>query len=152
LKTISIEIYILLVIMAKFKEFKLYNIYFPNGAGSDDGLETKFQFYERFLDTMEEESDENVVICGDFNVAHKENDLPNPNVACRSAGFLPEERAFLDRLVDMGFVDSFREFNNDPENYSWWSYGHKCRENNIGMRLDYFFVSENLKGNVVDAR
>lgn len=140
------------VLMAKFKEFKLYNIYFPSGAGSDDGLETKFQFYERFLDTMEAESDDNVVICGDLNIAHQENDLPNPKIACRSAGFLPEERAFLDRLVDLGFVDSFREFNTEPENYSWWSYGHNCREKNVGMRLDYFFVSKNLKENITNAK
>ena len=140
------------VLMANFNDFKLYNIYFPSGAGSTDGLENKFEFYERFLGTLEDESDEDVVICGDFNVAHEEVDLPNPKQACRSAGFLPEERAYLDRLVDLGFVDSFRKFNPEPGNYSWWSYGRSCREKNIGMRLDYFFVSKSLEDNVTGAK
>lgn len=140
------------VLMAKFNDFKLYNIYFPAGTGSDGELENKFQFYERFLDTIEDESHENIVIGGDFNIAHHEVDLPNPKRACKSPGFLPEERAFLNRLVDLGFVDSFREFNTYPGNYSWWSYGRNCREKNIGIRLDYFFVSKSLKNNITNSR
>ena len=140
------------VLIADYNDFKLYNIYFPAGTGSKEELENKFQFYERFLKTIEKESEENIIISGDFNIAHQELDLPNPKRACRSAGFLPEERAYLNRLVDLGFVDSFREFNNDPGNYTWWSYGRKCRENNIGMRLDYFFVSDSLKNNITNAR
>jgi exodeoxyribonuclease-3 len=136
------------VLIADYSDFKLYNIYFPSGAGSDEGLVSKLQFYDRFLETIEKESNENIIICGDFNVAHQEIDLPNPRSACKKAGFLPEEREYLNRLVELGFVDSFREFNKEPEQYSWWSYGRKCREKNIGMRLDYFFVSDGIKKNI----
>ena len=140
------------VLMADYKDFKLYNIYFPSGAGSDDGLTNKLQFYDRFIRTIAKESQENIIICGDFNIAHHELDLPNPKVACKNAGFLPEERKYLNRLTELGFVDSFREFNSDPDNYTWWSYGRNCREKNIGMRLDYFFVSERLKENINGAK
>jgi exodeoxyribonuclease-3 len=139
------------VLQAQYDDFKIYNIYFPTGTGSAEKLENKFNFFNRFLKTMEKESSENIIICGDFNIAHHEIDLPNPHIACKSPGFLPEERAFLDKLLELGFVDSFREFNGQPHNYTWWSYGHKCRENNIGMRLDYFFVSQNLKNNIKNA-
>ena len=140
------------VLRADYGNFKLYNIYFPSGAGSYDQLQNKFSFYERFLKTMEKESNDNIIVCGDFNIAHHEVDLPNPKTASKFAGFLPEERAFLDRLVKLGFVDSFREFNSDPSNYTWWSYGRNCREKNIGMRLDYFFVSNSLKNNIDSAK
>jgi exodeoxyribonuclease III len=140
------------VLQADYGNFKLYNIYFPSGAGSADGLEYKFNFYDRFLKTMAKECNENIIVCGDFNIAHQEIDLPNPKAASKFAGFLPEERAFIDKLQELGFTDSFREFNSEPHNYTWWSYGRKCRENNIGMRLDYFFVSESLKENITDAK
>ena len=140
------------VLKADYGNFKLYNIYFPSGAGSYEQLQNKFSFYERFLKTMENESKDNIIVCGDFNIAHNEVDLPNPKAASKFAGFLPEERAFLDRLVKLGFVDSFREFNSDPANYTWWSYGRNCREKNVGMRLDYFFVSDSLKNNIDSAK
>ncbi len=140
------------VLKADYGDFKLYNIYFPSGAGSIEGLEYKFNFYDRFLKTMEKEYKENIIICGDFNIAHQEIDLPNPKAASKFAGFLPEERNFLNRLTELGFVDSYRQINSEPENYTWWSYGRNCRENNIGMRLDYFFVSDSLKNNITDAK
>lgn len=140
------------VLKVDYDDFKLYNIYFPSGAGSDEQLQNKFSFYERFIKTMAHESEENIIVCGDFNIAHQEVNLPNPKAASKFAGFLPEERAFLDRLVKLGFVDSFREFNSDPSNYTWWSYGRNCREKNIGMRLDYFFVSNSLKNNIDNAK
>ena len=137
---------------AVYENFKLYNIYFPSGAGSPEKLENKFNFYDRFIKTMEKESDENIIVCGDFNIAHQVIDLPNPERAYKYAGFLPEERAFIDKLQELGFIDSFREFNSEPDNYTWWSYGRKCRENNIGMRLDYFFVSDSLKNYILDGK
>lgn len=140
------------VIMADYVDFKLYNIYFPSGAGSEEKLENKFKFYKRFLNEMKDVSNENIIICGDFNIAHHEIDVPNPKYASKFPGFLPEEREFIDSLIDLGFVDTFREFNIEPANYTWWSYGRNCRENNIGMRLDYFFVSHSLKNNIEDAK
>lgn len=140
------------VLQADYDEFKLYNIYFPSGAGDPEKLENKFRFYNRFLETMQKEAEDNIIICGDFNIAHNEIDLPHPEKAAKFAGFLPEERTFLNQLQSLGFVDSFREFNKEPHHYTWWSYGRKCRENNIGMRLDYFFVSHNLKDKIKDAK
>ena len=138
------------ILKATFENFVLFNIYFPSAQGTKEGLEHKFNFYEDFLEEMEglREVGENVIICGDFNIAHTEIDLVNPKVASNNQGFLPKERAFLDKLVSIGHADTFRMFNKEPENYTWWPYGHNCREKNIGMRLDHFFVSESFKGNV----
>ncbi|MCE7698903.1 MAG: exodeoxyribonuclease III [Methanobacterium paludis] len=88
----------------------------------------------------------NVLACGDFNIAHNEIDLVNPKTASKRAGFLPEERAILDRLVECGYCDTFRMFNNEGDNYTWWSYSRDSKQNNWGMRLDYFFASESLGG------
>jgi len=139
------------ILKAVFEDFILYNIYFPSGAGSDEGLQHKFKFYEDFLEEMKELKDENIIICGDFNIAHNEIDLVNPMRAAKNAGFLPEERAFLDKLMDFGYSDTFRMINGDPENFTWWAYGHNCREKNIGMRLDHFFVSKILRDNIGSA-
>ena len=122
------------ILKADFIDFILYNIYFPSGAGSKEGLEHKFNFYEHFLDEMEDMRDKNVLICGDFNIAHNEVDLVDPRRASKSAGFLPEERECLDRLLSLGFVDSFRMFESGGDNFSWWAYGRNCREKNLGMR------------------
>jgi exodeoxyribonuclease-3 len=140
------------VLKAEFDEFKLYNIYFPDGAGPPGKLKIKFNFYNKFLKALEQESDENIIVCGDFNIAHQERDLVDPKRASRSAGFLPEERALLDKLIGLGFTDSYRLFNQESDKFTWWSYGHNSRENNIGMRLDYFFVSNSLKNNIKDAK
>ncbi|MDI6723111.1 MAG: exodeoxyribonuclease III [Methanobacterium sp.] len=131
--------------------FILYNIYFPSAQGTKEGLEHKFKFYEDFLEEMRELKDEKVIICGDFNIAHNEIDLVNPVNAAKNAGFLPEERAFLNKLMDFGYIDTFRMFNGDHENFTWWAYGHNCREKNIGMRLDHFFVCKSLKDNIGSA-
>lgn len=136
------------ILKADFEDFVLFNIYFPSGDGSKEKLERKFKFYEHFLAEMKNLSEKNVVICGDFNIAHNEIDLVNPKQAAKNAGFLKEKRAFLDELIRSGYVDSFRMFNGMGENYTWWPYGHNCREKNIEMRLDHFFVSENFKDNV----
>ncbi len=139
------------ILKAVFKDFILYNIYFPSGAASKEKLQHKFKFYENFLEEMKELKSENVVICGDFNIAHKETDLTNPKQAAKNPGFLPEERAFLDELVSSGYIDTYRMFNMGPGNYTWWPYGHNCREKNIGMRLDHLFVCGSLKDNISSA-
>jgi exodeoxyribonuclease-3 len=138
------------ILKADYGDFILFNIYFPSGAGSKEKLERKFNFYKYFLDEMKNlsEAGKNVLICGDFNIAHNEIDLVNPERAAKNPGFLKEERAFLDKLINSGYADTFRMFNGDPENYTWWPYGRNCREKNIGMRLDHFFVSGSLKEDV----
>lgn len=141
------------ILKADYDDFTLFNIYFPSGAGSKEKLERKFNFYEYFLDEMKNLSaaGKNVLICGDFNIAHNEIDLVNPARAAKNPGFLKEERAFLDKLINSGYTDTFRMFNGSPENYTWWPYGRNCREKNVGMRLDHFFVSESLKESVKSA-
>ena len=90
--------------------------------------------------------------CGDFNIAHRAIDLARPKQNEKNTGFLPEERAFLDRFTDMGYVDTFRHVHGDVEGrYSWWSYKMRAREKNVGWRIDYFFVSEELKPYIRDA-
>lgn len=136
------------ILKAEYNDFILFNIYFPSASG--DKLMHKIKFYNHFLDKMESliDSGENVIICGDFNVAHKKIDLSDPKKASKNPGFLQLERGFLDRLIAMGYLDSFRMFNQEGENYTWWPNGYNSREKNNGMRLDYFFISNSLKSQI----
>jgi exodeoxyribonuclease-3 len=92
-----------------------------------------------------------VIFCGDLNVAHKEIDLKNPKQNIKNAGFTKEERNGFDNLINSGFLDTFRELNNEPENYTWWSYRFNAREKNIGWRIDYFCISKKLRERLKDA-
>ncbi len=140
-------------IVADYGEFLLFNVYFPNGKASQERLEYKLRFYDIFLEHIDRLKAEGrkIVICGDINTAHKEIDLARPKANEKISGFLPEERAWMDRLVDKGFIDTFRIFHAEGENYTWWSPLTRARERNIGWRIDYFFVSENLQKAVQSA-
>ena len=93
-----------------------------------------------------------IVVCGDFNIAHNEIDLARPKTNVKNTGFLPLERAFLDKFVAAGYVDTFRYVHGDlKDQYTWWSYKTRARAKNVGWRIDYFFVSEELKENIKDA-
>ncbi len=142
------------VIRLDYPGFILFNIYFPNGQMNDDRLAYKLSFYEWFLsyaNTLKEEGN-SLVITGDFNTAHNEIDLKNPGPNSKRSGFLRQERDVLDRMVDMGYVDTFRHFHPEEVKYSWWSYRFNARKNNAGWRIDYFFVTRDLidKGAVKD--
>jgi len=146
------------ILKAEYDDFTLLNIYFPTGAESDKSIQAKMlhhklMFYERFLNLTESlsSSGENVLICGDFNIAHKPLDLANPKNASKNPGFLQVERALLDRLIAQGYTDTFREFNQDPHHYTWWSNMYNLREKNMGMRLYHFFATCNLKSNIKSA-
>lgn len=134
----------------EFDEFNLFNIYFPSGASDADALNDKYEFYDLFTKYVNK-SKKPQVICGDFNRMSKEIDGSNPEKLCKKSGFLPEEQKWFSDFLESGFIDSFRLFNNDDGKYSWWANGYNCREKNIGMRLDYFLVSQDLKDNVVGA-
>ncbi len=131
------------ILIADYLDFVLFNIYFPNGKRSPERLQFKMDFYDAFLEYINELKDEgkNVVVCGDVNTAHKEIDIARPKENEKISGFLPEERAWIDKFLSEGYVDTFREFNKKPDQYSWWSYRTKARERNVGWRLDYFFVN-----------
>ncbi len=141
------------VIEADFKDFVLFNVYFPNGKQSKERLDFKLRFYNDFLDIVNrlKDSGKGVIICGDVNTAHKEIDLARPKENEKVSGFLPVEREWIDKLITSGFIDTFRMFNKDGGNYTWWDYKSRARERNVGWRIDYFFVSENIKSRVKDA-
>ena len=133
--------------VADYGGFVLFNVYFPNGKASAERLAYKLDFYDEFLKFVMKvrRKNRNIVICGDVNTAHKEIDLARPKANEKTSGFLPVERAWIDRLLAAGFVDSLRVFDNEPGRYSWWDYKTRARERNVGWRIDYFFVSEGLK-------
>ncbi len=139
--------------IANYGTFELYNIYFPNGGQSKERLQYKMDFYDAFLAHLKKRkrSQKNLVICGDVNTAHKEIDLSRPKENEMHTGFLPEERAWIDKLLKAGFFDTFRMFCDEPEQYSWWDYKTKARERNIGWRIDYFFVSREMEKMVKNA-
>jgi exodeoxyribonuclease-3 len=128
-------------IILYFEKFILYNIYYPNGGASDIRLQYKMDFYDAFIERVlkDEKHKKPVYICGDFNTAHKEIDLARPKENSNISGFLPMERAWIDKFIESGYIDTFREFNKEGENYSWWDYKTRARERNVGWRIDYFF-------------
>jgi exodeoxyribonuclease-3 len=140
------------VIRTRFPDFYLYNIYFPNGQRGHDRVEYKLEFYENLLEQCNalHAAGESVIITGDFNTAHNEIDLKNHKSNHKTSGFLPEERAMIDKYLTHGFVDPFRELYPEKEQYSWWSYRAGARARNVGWRIDYFLISENLLPRVQD--
>jgi len=141
------------VIISEYPQFILFNVYFPNGKKDESRLKYKMDFYDVFLDVVEplRQKDEKLIICGDFNTAHKEIDLARPKENENVSGFLPIERAWMDKLVAHGYIDTFRHFNKEPNQYTWWDLKSRARERNVGWRIDYFFVTENLLGSVSKA-
>lgn len=136
----------------EFPKYHLVNVYTPNSQRGLKRLEYRQQWdrdFQAYLKHLEKTKP--VVCCGDLNVAHKEIDLANPKSNRKNAGFTDEERAGFDALVEHGFIDTFREFNQDPGHYSWWSYRMGLRARNIGWRLDYWLVSKALQGSLKNA-
>jgi exodeoxyribonuclease-3 len=141
------------VIIAEYPGFTLFNVYYPNGKSGPERLNYKMTFYDVFLEYADvlKKQGKKLVICGDVNTAHKEIDLARPKENSKISGFLPEERAWIDKFVEHGYVDTFREFNKEPNQYTWWDLKSGARARNVGWRIDYFFVSENLKKSVTNA-
>jgi exodeoxyribonuclease III len=143
-------------LMAEYEDFILYGMYYPNGTSGDLRLDYKMRFYDVFLEEhikpLQARMDKPIVLTGDFNTAHHPIDLARPKDNLTTSGFLPEERAWMDRLEAAGFVDSFRlKHPDEPDRYSWWAMRSRARERNVGWRIDYFYVSECLASHVVDA-
>jgi len=141
------------VILHEFEDFYLYNIYFPNGQRDQGRLDFKMHFYDAFLEHAENlrKSGKAIITCGDFNTAHKEIDLKNPKANEKTSGFLPIERAWMDKFISYGYMDTFRLFNQEPEQYSWWTYRLNARQRNIGWRIDYFFIDQEHKNMIKNA-
>lgn len=140
------------VIRTRHPGLLLFNVYFPSGQRGHDRVEYKLDFYAALLEICGtlHEAGENIVIAGDFNTAHQPIDLSRPNSNQRTSGFLPEERAWVQRFLDHGFVDAFRALYPERAAYTWWTYRAGARERNVGWRLDYYLVSASLLPRVRD--
>ena len=143
------------IIEMDFGDFVLFNVYFPNGGMGEERLAYKLDFYRDFFAYAQtlREAGRSLVICGDYNTAHNAIDLKNPKANENTSGFMRVERDWLDRIVADGYVDTFRHLYPDHVQYSWWTYRFKARERNVGWRIDYFFVTQDVvaKGWLKDA-
>ena len=131
---------------ADFDTFSVMSLYLPSGTNIDR-LDHKFKYMDDFQEYVNRIKIEipNLIICGDYNICHEAIDIHDPIRNATVSGFLPVERAWLDRFMKNGFIDSFRHFNKEPHNYSWWSYRANARNNNKGWRIDYHLVSEPMR-------
>jgi exodeoxyribonuclease-3 len=134
------------IIELDFDDFIFFNVYFPNGQMSDERLQYKLDFYETFFEYTDfyKKQGRSLIITGDYNTAHNEIDLKNPKPNENTSGFLRIERDWLDRIVRSGYVDTFRHFFPETVKYSWWTYRFKARDRNVGWRIDYFFVTQDI--------
>ena len=142
------------VLVTRWPEFTLYNVYFPNGKSREERLRFKMRFYADFqkvLALRRKKGETRQIVCGDVNTAHQAIDLARPKENSKISGFLAEERAWIDALLADGFTDTFRVFEKGPDHYSYWDQQSRARDRNVGWRIDYFFVSDALKGNLKGA-
>jgi len=140
-------------LVAYYNDFVLLNVYFPNGGGGQERLDFKMEYYDEFLkfiDKLKKEG-KKIVFCGDVNTAHEEIDLFHPKENAKHTGFLPMEREWIDKVIKHGYIDTFRTLHPEKIQYSWWDMKSFARDRGIGWRIDYFFVSENLKDKIKKA-
>ena len=140
------------VLQTVLADLRLFNIYFPSGTRGHERVEYKLDFYAHLLKVCDafHKQGESLVLTGDFNTAHQAIDLKNAKQNKNTSGFLPEEREWMQKFLDHGFVDTFRNLYPEKVKYTWWSQVTNARERGIGWRLDYFLVSENLLARVKD--
>lgn len=133
----------------EYNEFYLINLYFPNAQRLLKRLDFKLEFNNTLLDYIQnlriKKPKKGIIMCGDFNVAHKEIDLKNPKSNVKNAGFSPKEREFFTKFLEKGYLDTFREYDESSEKYTWWTYRANVRERNIGWRIDYFVINTEFR-------
>ncbi|MCL4150890.1 UNVERIFIED_CONTAM: hypothetical protein GTU68_047015 [Idotea baltica] len=142
------------VITAHFENFSLICAYFPSGTTGSIRQDLKMEFLteiEIYIDKVRSKT-KNIVLCGDVNICHTEIDIHNPKSNKNSSGFLPEERAWVGSFLDLGFIDTFRHFNKEPHNYTWWSYRAGSRGKNLGWRIDYLFTTKEMEEKLVNGK
>lgn len=135
------------VIRADFENFSVMSVYMPSGTSGDIRQDFKYEWLDFFYSYAHDLTRDipNLIISGDYNIAHTAIDIHNPVSNKNSSGFLPEEREWMTKFIDSGFIDSFRVFNPDPHHYSWWSYRANSRANNKGWRIDYHMTTQSMK-------
>lgn len=135
------------VLAFEYEKIVVINAYFPNSQEAGARLPYKLRFCEAMLNFCDSfrKKGKNVILCGDFNIAHKAIDLKNPKTNEKNAGYLPEERAWMDTFTTHGYVDAFRKFEQGPNHYTWWSYRFNSRAKNVGWRIDYFCVNKEFE-------
>ena len=139
---------------ARFGKLWVISLYLPSGSAGPHRQAAKFRFLKRFLKHLQKLKERNceIILCGDWNIAHHEIDLKNWRANRKNSGFLPEERAWLTRVFDeLGFVDVFRKLNPGPDQYTWWSNRGQAWTKNVGWRIDYQILSPGLRGSVLGA-
>lgn len=141
------------VLLTKFPGISLFNVYFPNGQRGQERVDYKLIFYQHLLDLVQQlrANSEEIIITGDFNTAHREMDLARPRENAKTSGFLPEERAMVDRYLETGLVDIFRQLYPDKVQYTYWDMVSGARKRNVGWRIDYFLITPGLIPQVQDA-
>ncbi len=140
------------VIQSIFTGFRVFNLYVPNGGRDLSRVDYKLDFYQELLEICDNlhQGGERIILCGDFNTSHQPIDLRNPDENQGTTGFLPKERAWIDIYLEHGFRDIYRDLYPDREQYTWWTYRFQARQRNIGWRLDYFLISDDLVDLVED--
>lgn len=133
-------------IFLEYKDFILVNCYFPNGGRGPERVRYKLDFYDELFFFLQKKyyGKKGVIVTGDYNTAHKEIDLARPKENVMNSGFLPEERAWIDNIINLGYTDVFRNFNEGPGHYTYWDQVTRARERNVGWRIDYFMVSNDF--------
>lgn len=135
------------VIRADYGDVSVMSVYMPSGSSGDERQAFKMKWlgdFQQYIDTLRKKKNK-LIISGDYNICHKHIDIHNPVSNANSSGFLPEEREWIDGFMKQGFIDSFRHFNAEPHNYTWWSFRANSRAKNLGWRIDYNLVSNNLE-------
>ncbi|MDX2304885.1 MAG: exodeoxyribonuclease III [Microscillaceae bacterium] len=135
------------LLRADFENISVMSVYVPSGSSGGIRQDFKMQWMNQFYDYISRLLQEkpNLLICGDYNICHKPIDIHNPQANAKSSGFLPEEREWLSKFMELGFIDTFRFFNQEPHQYTWWSSRSNAREKNLGWRIDYHLITQNLE-------
>lgn len=139
------------ILELEYPQFVLMNLYIPNGGRDKSKLIYKLAVYEALSEKLRKIRDKKIILAGDFNIAHREIDLARPKENADNIMFTPLERKQIDELLKNGFVDSFRSFNKEGSNYTWWSYMRNARKRNLGWRIDYIFITKGLLPKLKDA-
>ena len=129
-----------------YTDISIISIYFPSGTSGEDRQQLKYKFMQHAFDFLQKNICKNLIICGDWNIAHKNIDLKNWRSNQKNSGFLPKERDWLSSCFDLGYVDAFRIINKSEHQYTWWTYRANARQNNVGWRIDYQIITPSLKG------